>query len=520
MQSKISRKNLLRALSRLGIIALVIIQTFQMASADLSPVEPAIPAYQDRFEDKPEASSSHEPGYNIYTRVEYRTFLARSKGAVKVYLENRGDDDLFVYGYGLKPGGLEATGITVHPGEERYLGMATTFIPDVDSVSVRIAVSILAKGRGRWYDYGTVYLDPMTLTVEGSVPSGNPEYILDRGIKFEKVNDLIFPLGSDLRDEAVSAATAYPGEYNIYQVCSIFDHVSESIEYVSDPPEEEYWQTPTETLHRRRGDCDDYAILIAAMIEAIGGTGRIYLTDDHMFAAVFVGDEARCEKVRDAVRAYYNTPLTVYFIEDEYGAWMVLDATKSIYAGGSDLAYKASDTVYVIDVSANFKDMREGIHIGRIAFCENITDDGSFIERADTRYASGDVILIYYDITNFALQGSDEGHEVWLEHSIDILDEAGESVFYNHEPVEFHEVDETPPDRIWASSSYDTSWLGKGRYRVLVTVEDLISGKQDEASAYFEITTERAVMPAIDPLLSLAVVLFVGYFVKRRKRSE
>jgi hypothetical protein len=45
MQSKISRKNLLSALSRLGIIALVIVQTLQMASAVLSPVEPAIPAY-------------------------------------------------------------------------------------------------------------------------------------------------------------------------------------------------------------------------------------------------------------------------------------------------------------------------------------------------------------------------------------------------------------------------------------------------------------------------------------------
>lgn len=135
----------------------------------------------------------------------------------------------------------------------------------------------------------------------------------------------------------------------------------------------------------------------------------------------------------------------------------------------------------MIDVSANFKDMRESVDIGRIAFCENISDDGSFIERADTRYASGDAILIYYDITNIALQCSDEGHEVWLEHSIDILDEAGESVFYDLEPGKFHEVDET--------------------------------------SAYFEITTERAVMPVIDPLLCLAVVLFVGYFVKRRKRS-
>lgn len=158
---------------------------------------------------------------------------------MKIYLENRGDDDLFVYKYGLRPGGLEATGITVHPGE-----------------------------------------------------------------------------------------------YNIYQVCSIFDHVSEGIEYVSDPPEEEHWQRPTETLNRLRGDCDDHAILIAAMIEAIGGTGRVYLTDDHMFAAVFAGDETRCEKVQDAVSAYYNTPLIVYLIEDKYGAgWFLMRQKASMQEG-------------------------------------------------------------------------------------------------------------------------------------------------------------------------------------------
>ncbi|VUT27527.1 MAG: hypothetical protein SYNGOMJ08_00073 [Candidatus Syntrophoarchaeum sp. GoM_oil] len=521
MRSKKSRTNSLRILNRLGTIAIVTVLLIQVlppvTSADLSPVEPGIPSYDANFENKPKASSTHELGYNIYTRVEYRTFLAKSKGVLKIYLENKGDNDLFIYQYGLKPGGVEDTGITIHPGQERYLGMATTFIGDVDSVDVKIVISALAKGRGKWYDYGTIYLNPMTLTVEGSTPSGNPTYVVDRGMRFEKVNNLVFPLGSSLRSEAVSAATAYPGEYNIYQICSIFDRVSEKIEYVSDPPDQEYWQTPTETLFSCGGDCDDHAILIAAMIEAIGGTSRVYLTDDHMFAAFFVGGTSRCDEVRDALRAYYNTPLMVYFIEDEYGAWMVLDATKSIYAGGSDLAYKACDTVNVIDVSATFKDMRGSVNISSLAFCDKISVDGIFTERADSRYASGDTILIYYDITDFTLRSSEGGHEVWLTHSIDIYDDGGESIFRKGTDGEFHETSAKPPDSVWTSTSYDTSWLGKGRYRVLVTVEDLITGERDETSAYFEITTERAIMPAPNIVWVLCGIAFVGYFVKRKK---
>lgn len=519
MRSERLRINSLRALSSFIPIALLLIQILiiPVVSADISPVEPAIPPYEKSFENKPEATSTHEPGYNIYTRVEYRAFRANSKGVVKIYLENKGDNDLFIYEYGLKPGGLEDTGVTVHPGEERYLGMATTYIGDVDAVTVRIGVSLLAKSGGRWYDYKTIYLDPMTLTIEGSTPNGDPDYVRDRGMRFDKVNDLIFPLGSLLRSEAISAVKTFPGEYNIYQVCSIFDRVSEQIEYVSDPPDAEYWQTPAETILAGGGDCDNHAILLAAMIEAIGGTSRVYLTDDHMFAGVFVGDVSGSDEVQDAVRAYYNTAVPVYFINDEYGAWMVLDATKSIYAGGSDLGYKGCSTVYVIDVSANFRDLRESVSIDRLAFCEEISEDGDFIERADTRYASGDTILIYYEIANFAVQSAESGHEVWLKHSIDILDETGESVFHSVEADEFHEISESPPERVWASSSYDTSWLGKGRYSVLVTVEDLISGKRDEKSAYFEITTDPAIMPAVHPLWVVIGIIFAGYFVRQRR---
>ena len=44
---------------------------------------------------------------------------------------------------------------------------------------------------------------------------------------------------------------------------------------------------PMTPLKIGAGDCDDKAILISSMLEAVGGKTRVYLTDTHAFAAVY-----------------------------------------------------------------------------------------------------------------------------------------------------------------------------------------------------------------------------------------
>ena len=41
----------------------------------------------------------------------------------------------------------------------------------------------------------------------------------------------------------------------------------------------EHWASPTETLFNRRGDCEDSAILIASILEAMGGRTEIVIID-------------------------------------------------------------------------------------------------------------------------------------------------------------------------------------------------------------------------------------------------
>lgn len=46
--------------------------------------------------------------------------------------------------------------------------------------------------------------------------------------------------------------------------------VSANIRYIHDPPDHELIQTPQYTLQQRAGDCDDQAILLAALLTSLG----------------------------------------------------------------------------------------------------------------------------------------------------------------------------------------------------------------------------------------------------------
>ena len=70
------------------------------------------------------------------------------------------------------------------------------------------------------------------------------------------------------------------------------------------------------------------------MLEAVGGTTRVYITDTHAFAAVYVGSgTGSTEAATRGVRAYYGN-VDVNYLTDKYGSWLMLDPTSSFYAGG------------------------------------------------------------------------------------------------------------------------------------------------------------------------------------------
>ncbi|MBA3045960.1 MAG: hypothetical protein FP824_07080 [Euryarchaeota archaeon] len=150
---------------------------------------------------------------------------------------------------------------------------------------------------------------------------------------YVRVNDLV-----DFSSEAVAMATGNvmtTGDYNLGNVCEIFDWLVAEINYTEDPGGGDVWYSPDETLASMTGDCEDYAMLFSAMVEHVGGASRIYLTRDHAFTAVYVGNtESDLDNATADIRAYYSTPVPVHAFRDEVGYWMMADPLGSFYMGG------------------------------------------------------------------------------------------------------------------------------------------------------------------------------------------
>lgn len=65
----------------------------------------------------------------------------------------------------------------------------------------------------------------------------------------------------------------WPNDY-ISEYAALLNWVRRNIRYTRDPATMEQVQSPRATLELRSGDCDDYAVLLAALVGVIGGQSR------------------------------------------------------------------------------------------------------------------------------------------------------------------------------------------------------------------------------------------------------
>ena len=143
------------------------------------------------------------------------------------------------------------------------------------------------------------------VTGGGSTPGGKSE---------KKVGDLkkvfdarVEPENSVVHDEAVVLVAKYPGDHTIDQICEIYDYLKNGDSsknrwsYVPDPRGVDFFSYANETIKNGEkancvgaGDCDDFAILMSALVESVGGTTRVILahnntTGGHAFTEVYLG---------------------------------------------------------------------------------------------------------------------------------------------------------------------------------------------------------------------------------------
>ncbi len=159
-----------------------------------------------------------------------------------------------------------------------------------------------------------------------------------------KIIDAIDYSNPDLRNFAVESSILHfkqPALYskygNLVRYFSIFKTIN-SWNYVPDPRGLDYFAKASTSSKILAGDCDDYSILTAACIKAIGGTTRLVHTSKHLYPEVLVCKNEDLDIVFDLIKnqLFYKESLgqsIFYHIDNLGNVWLNFDYTAK-YPGG------------------------------------------------------------------------------------------------------------------------------------------------------------------------------------------
>ncbi|MGB0522800.1 MAG: transglutaminase domain-containing protein [Flammeovirgaceae bacterium] len=167
----------------------------------------------------------------------------------------------------------------------------------------------------------------------------------DSSNQVKDFTDAVLPNQPCVRDFAVSLvkneqgafydrALALPGASGIRQIGALHVHLSSNWKYVSDPTlvlNDFYSPADRSIALGLAGDCDDYAIVMASSVEAIGGASRIMggfcAGGGHAWAEVLIGKESHWNTAVNRLQEFYNDPNKQFTpnIDEEGLYWLPLD---------------------------------------------------------------------------------------------------------------------------------------------------------------------------------------------------
>jgi hypothetical protein len=204
--------------------------------------------------------------------------------------------------------------------------------------------------------------DYYTFLFELSGDSFEQNFVLEDG-KFRKEMELreaIDYTTPELRNYAASIALKHFDQKAHFsdnkkwvQFFSVFKEIYGKWNYVYDPANEDYYSKASETLTQLqyddmfKGDCDDYSIMMAACIKAIGGEVRLVRTTvkqpggkeiGHLYPEVKFGNTDDLETVVYLIKNIYfhkesgNKPIN-YFQDNKGFIWLNFDYNDD-YPGG------------------------------------------------------------------------------------------------------------------------------------------------------------------------------------------
>ena len=195
---------------------------------------------------------------------------------------------------------------------------------------------------------------PVVKSSTGSSPGVRDSKDQYREVKIKDLKDMlnnaVEPQNTLVHDEALLmvAKLSESGDSTINQICSIYSYLKngdgpiKGWVYVSDPRGLDYFSYANESVNigdksdsTGAGDCDDFAVLMASLIESIGGTTRIILAYDnstagHAYAEVYLGklnsQDNQVNEIIDWLEEKYNTEKIFTYNDTDTGeVWLNMD---------------------------------------------------------------------------------------------------------------------------------------------------------------------------------------------------
>ncbi len=191
-----------------------------------------------------------------------------------------------------------------------------------------------------------------------NISAGDSDSTIPEDRTAAAIRDAIDSRDQATRDAAVALIMPeHGGTFRTSQLCDLWDAANSRWTYVEDPDGSDYFSPASRTITLGfRGDCDDFAVVVAAMIESVGGDARVvYATNGtavHAYPEVFIGTiSEEFERAAAYIRQRYHvTGIGCHITRSETGTqyWLNLDWW-SRYPGGIFFADDGVRTAYYPD---------------------------------------------------------------------------------------------------------------------------------------------------------------------------
>lgn len=236
---------------------------------------------------------------------------------------------------------------------------------------------VFRGGTGQTLDYPALSdyegSDLVKVNLTGESPTGGSDKSANETM-FIKVDEIKVKIDERLEvdsynsiviNKAASIAADYPGDYTVEQICAIYEYMKEDWRYVRDPRDLEYYRYASDNLQLATekncsgiGDCDDFALLIASLIESIGGTTRIILAygpgGGHAYTEVYLGqigsEDSNVERIIYWLQNEYDSDIFTHKDLETDDVWLNLDWSAN-HPGGPFYDAEKNIAIFVRDVS-------------------------------------------------------------------------------------------------------------------------------------------------------------------------